>query len=517
MTSNATLICVIGAGTMGQGIAQVALVAGHPVALVDLDRDRLVASVEGIRKRLTRRHPELSQTLDEHLTTATSLSELPTGQPTIVIEAVVEDLRIKHTVLQAGLDHFGDDCRVATNTSSLSITEVAAGLSRPDRAIGMHFFNPVPVMRLVEVVPGVMTDPALVEEFRELAVAWGKTATIARSTPGFIVNRVARPFYGEGLRLAEEGAAPLDVIDQLLRGAGGFRMGPFELMDLVGNDVNETVTRTVWKSFNHDPRFAPSLLQRELVASGRYGRKTGAGYYDYADGKRVTPPTPALRTTTGPPIDGRLFGASIDLSILAARASLDVDHVDPSHQGQSSFFESEDAYLSLPGIGQIRVTRGLSAEEEANTLGQPIVLLDRPLDMQAAKCLGFTGSSDAGELERAAVAILSAANIDAHRVNDAPGLVVARVVSMIINEAAEALHTSIASAGDIDTAMELGTNYPLGPLAWADRWSTRYVLSMLDALFDEYRDARYRASQQLRMSVRRNQPALQHLPQTSAR
>lgn len=506
MTSSAPQICVIGAGTMGQGIAQVALIAGHRVGLVDPDADQLSTAQANIAARISRRNPDLIPLLAERLRTVGAVRELPAEPDTIVVEAVVEKLSIKHEVLQKAADHFGELCVVATNTSSLSITEVAAGLSRPDRVVGMHFFNPVPVMRLVEIVPGLQTDPSIVEQIRQLASSWGKTVTVARSTPGFIVNRIARPFYGEALRLAEENVAPIHVIDHLLRCAGGFRMGPFELMDLVGNDVNETVTRTVWSSFNFDPRFAPSLLQRELVASGRLGRKTGTGFYEYdaVTGTTVIPPIVSSKIASTVPSTVKLYGNSSDLAHLLDRASVRAER-----------FSSTDAAISLPQLGQVRITRGLSAQEESEILGLPVVLLDRPLNMETTPCLAFASSETSAELTESVMALLNLAGIEAVRVADAPGLVVARVVSMIINEAAEAFHVGIATATDIDTAMTLGTNYPLGPFAWADKWTPNYVLSLLDSIHDEYRDTRYRASAQLRSAVRKHRPSLHPMPRQS--
>ena len=228
------------------------------------------------------------------LTVAAELSDLAPAR--CVIEAVAEDLGIKQALF-AGLEKVvTPDCVLATNTSSLSPTAIAAELSHPERLVGLHFFNPAPVMRLVEVVRGLATDPGVAAAVSRLAEDWGKQVVQAAATPGFIVNRVARPFYAEALRLAEEQAAGPATIDAVLTQAGGFRMGPFALMDLVGQDVNEAVTRSVWTAFGYDPRFAPSLLQRALVEAGWLGRKSGRGWYRYGDD--VPPPAPDAAPTS---------------------------------------------------------------------------------------------------------------------------------------------------------------------------------------------------------------------------
>ncbi|BDH56538.1 3-hydroxyacyl-CoA dehydrogenase NAD-binding domain-containing protein [Tsukamurella sp. PLM1] len=291
MSTASTPICVIGAGTMGRGIAQIALAAGHTVSLIDPQPAQLLAARSDVAARLTKRHSEIAAALDDRLHTFTSIDQAPARPGTVVVEAVLESLEVKASVFGEAVKHFGDTCILATNTSSLSVTEIAARTPLPHRVVGMHFFNPVPVMKLVEVISGIQTDPAIADTIHDLAVAWGKRAARAKNAPGFIVNRVARGFYGEPLRLLQEQTADPATLDAALRG-NGFRMGPFELMDLIGNDVNAAVTRSVWSSFNFDPRFEPSRIQDELVAAGRFGRKSGHGFYPYADDAEA--PAPAV-------------------------------------------------------------------------------------------------------------------------------------------------------------------------------------------------------------------------------
>ena len=482
-------ICVVGAGAMGRGIAQVAVAAGHPVSLVDPDRGQLEAAAADIRARLQRRHPEIAATLDTRLRTAASVRDVPAEPATVVIEAVVENLDVKESVFALALEHFGKDAILATNTSSLSITEIAARTAAPSRVVGMHFFNPVPAMRLVEVVRGLDTDPSAAAAVAELATSWGKVVAHVKSAPGFIVNRVARPFYGEALRLAEEGAAPPETIDEILRAAGGFRMGPFELMDLIGNDVNSTVTETVWRAFHYDPRYAPSLMQRELVVAGRLGRKAGRGFYPY--GPHDERPVPVAAEPSAPvPTEIRQHGESPELAALLERAGVVPRHGEPRSV----------PCLQIGTLGQLVVTRGRTARHEAELAEAPVAVLDRCLDPQSVGALAVAAEDD--ELLAAVVALLDAAGVRAFPIEDTPGLVVARVVAMIANEAWEAAHLGVASPADIDSAMQLGTNYPLGPFAWSGRWSEAAVLDVLDALHAEYGDGRYRASRRLRASTR---------------
>lgn len=295
----AASVAVLGAGTMGSGIAQVAAAAGHPVVLADpfagaVERARAAHAKTMAREvekgRLTA--PAAEQLLGRisYLTpTAGDFSGFAGSD--LVIEAILEDLPIKQATFK-GLDAVvGPNAVLATNTSSLSVTAIASACTRPERVIGIHFFNPAPVLPLVEIVPGVLTDPAVTAESRALLDGWGKTTVIASDTPGFIVNRVARPFYSEALRLFEEGIADKATIDWAMREAGGFKMGPFELMDLIGNDVNYAVSQSVFEAFGFDPRYRPFLSQRRLVDGGLFGRKTGRGHFDYRTGAVNPEPT----------------------------------------------------------------------------------------------------------------------------------------------------------------------------------------------------------------------------------
>ncbi len=281
------VVGVVGAGTMGAGIAEVAARAGHRVLLLDAVEGAAAAALVALGGRLDR--DVAKDRLDaaaadevrgrlEVVTSADALA--PCG---LVIEAVAEDLEVKRDLFATLEKVVADDAVLATNTSSLSVTAVANRLREPGRLVGLHFFNPAPRMRLVEVVRGAATGPEVVESAMALVRAWGKEPVTCTSTPGFIVNRVARPFYGEAQRMVEEGVADAATIDHVLREVGGFPMGPFELTDLVGQDVNLAVSRSVWEQTFHDPRYAPTVLQQGLVDAGLLGRKTGRGVYDYAD------------------------------------------------------------------------------------------------------------------------------------------------------------------------------------------------------------------------------------------
>lgn len=370
---------IIGAGTMGSGIAQVAATANCHVFLYDTQEVALERSKQKLAKimhrlvekgRLT---TEKANKIQTNIQYVQQLADLAACE--LVIEAIIEKPGIKKEVFQQLEPLLSQEAILASNTSSLSIASLAAACQHPERFIGIHFFNPAPLMKLVEIIPAVQTKVEITEKAQAIIQDWGKQTVLAKDTPGFIVNRVARPFYGEALRMYDEGIADIPTIDWAMKSIGKFRMGPFELMDFIGNDVNYTVTETVFKAFYYDQRYRPSFTQKRMAEAGYLGRKSGRGYYDYREGSTKPSPT-------------------------------------------------EDAQL-----------------------GQAIV---------------------------------------------------DRIVVMLINEAADALHYQIASREDIDTAMTKGVNYPKGLLRWADEIGIETCVARLDQLFDHYHESRYRCSPLLR-------------------
>ena len=286
---------ILGAGSMGSGIAQVAATAGCDVILCDNNESALQNASTKLQKILNRLVEK--ERIDDatakaifgriHFTNNMSAF----ADCNVVIEAIIEDLSIKQSVFQTLEKIVSEDCVLATNTSSLSVTSIASACNKPERVLGIHFFNPAALMKLVEIIPAVQTDPKILAHSRNMIEDWGKLTVAAKDTPGFIVNRVARPFYGEALRIAEEHIADYATIDWAMTELGGFRMGPFALMDYIGNDVNYKVTCSVWEAFYYDPRYKPSFLQKERVDANFLGRKNGKGYYDYSEGAVQPKPT----------------------------------------------------------------------------------------------------------------------------------------------------------------------------------------------------------------------------------
>ena len=322
---------ILGAGSMGSGIAQVASQSGHEVVLVDTNADQLEkakAKLAKIMSRLVEKErvtADESQAIQNRITYSNSMNDFASCG--IVIEAIIENLDIKKTVFAELEEICGDEAVLATNTSSLSVASIAAACNKADRVLGVHFFNPAPLMPLVEIIPAVQTSDTIVQSTRDLIDSWKKVTVLAKDTPGFIVNRVARPFYGEALRIYEEGVADFATIDWAMTELGGFRMGPFTLMDYIGNDVNYVVTETVFAAFYYDPRYKPSFTQKRHSEAGWYGRKSGRGYYDYSEGASM--PEPNKDASLGQGILDRilvmLINEAIDAVFLNIASPKDVD------------------------------------------------------------------------------------------------------------------------------------------------------------------------------------------------
>ena len=488
-----TDIGVIGAGAMGAGIAQIAAQAGHRVRLFDNRMgaaDQAKAKIAETLAALATKGklaPADAEAAAARIVPVHALGDFVTAG--LVIEAIVEDLDVKRRLLRELEVVVAPEAILATNTSSLSITALAAGLKHPGRVVGMHFFNPAPVLPLVEVVSGLATDAAVAAVVHATAAAWGKVPVQAASTPGFIVNRCARAFYSEALGLLWERAADPATIDAVMREAGAFRMGPFELMDMIGNDVNFAVTKSVWEAYFHDPRFRPSVLQQERVAAGHLGRKAGRGYYDYAPGAA----RPAPHTEAPAPRPGRvaLAGGSPTADALAARLRAGGTAVDaaPADAAVAPAYLVVDGTLLVPCDGR-------TATAVAVACGRPdVVVFDLAFDY--AKCTRLAVAAADGcspAAAGAAVGALQAAGIAVSRFDDVAGLPVMRTVAMLANEAADAVTQGIANARDVDLAMMRGVNYPRGPLAWADAIGLPHVRATLASLAAHYGEDRYRLS-----------------------
>ncbi len=326
-----TVIGVIGSGAMGSGIAQVAASAGHDVILLDTNADQLEKAKKNLRATLNKlaEKGKISKLIADETFARINFTVANTdfSKCGLVIEAIIEKLEVKQAVLIELENIVSKDCILATNTSSLSITAIACACKHSSRVIGIHFFNPAPVMPLVEIIPGICTNSKYIHDCKELIDSWGKSTVIAKDSPGFIVNRVARSYYGEAIRIYEEGMADFATIDWAMKHSGGFKMGPFELMDFIGNDINYKVTETVWEQFFYEPRFKPSLTQKRLYEAKHFGRKTGRGYYDYSDGAQK--PVPLEDTGLGSQIFFRilvmLINEAADALYLGLASKEDID------------------------------------------------------------------------------------------------------------------------------------------------------------------------------------------------
>ncbi|NUR41266.1 MAG: 3-hydroxyacyl-CoA dehydrogenase [Streptomyces sp.] len=478
-------VAVVGTGTMGQGIAQVALVAGHLVRLYDAAPGRAQDAADAIGARLDRlvEKDRLSaadrDAARARLSAAAELSDL--ADCSLVVEAVLERLDVKQELFRALEDVVGEDCLLATNTSSLSVTAIGGALRNPGRLVGLHFFNPAPLLPLVEVVSGFATDVTSATRAYETARAWGKTPVACADTPGFIVNRIARPYYAEAFAVYEAQGADPATIDAVLRESGGFKMGAFELTDLIGQDVNESVTHSVWQSFFQDVRFTPSLAQRRLVESGRLGRKSGHGWYDHGpDAEPAEPHTAEPAQAPAYVVAEGDLGPASELLALIREAGIQVREDEEDHGTR----------LVLPSGGQLALADGQTSVEFRD-----VVYFDLALDYRRATRIALSASQDTAPKTLAeAIGLFQALGKDVSVIGDVPGMIVARTVARIVDLAHDAVAKGVATEEDIDTAMRLGVNYPLGPFEWSRRLGRNWAYALLDDLHLRDPSGRYAPS-----------------------
>jgi 3-hydroxybutyryl-CoA dehydrogenase len=478
---------VIGAGTMGAGIAQVAAAAGHRVYLTDARGGAAIAARERIASVLAglvakgKLDAAAAEATVARIQVVDALSEM--ADAALVVEAIIEDLQAKQALMRELEQHVSAQAVLATNTSSISVTAIANGMQHPQRMVGMHFFNPVPLMKLVEVVSGAETSADVAQAIAALAKAWGKTSVLAASTPGFIVNRIARPFYAEALQLLQEQAGTPAQLDRALR-AAGFRMGPCELMDLIGHDVNYSVTCSVFEANYGDKRFQPSLVQKALADGGRLGRKVGKGFYE---GQPVPLPDAVAQAEAA-----ALTLCGDDPLVDRLAAMLDARGVN----------SARDRSAVWPGlrIGDVvlLLSDGRTAAQLAHELGEPnLAVLDMPLSLNA-DALALAYAPRVAEADRMQIeATLIACGLQPIVLRDVPGLLVARTVAMLVNEASDAVWQGVCTEEAADLAMTLGVNYPMGPFAWLQQIGVQRVTGLLDNLFNAYRSERYRISPML--------------------
>jgi 3-hydroxybutyryl-CoA dehydrogenase len=415
----------------------------------------------------------------------------------LVVEAIVENVDAKRTLFRDLEAIVGEAGVLASNTSSISITALANGLKRPGRLVGMHFFNPVPLMKLVEVVSGLQTDADVAEAIFALSKRWGKTPVHARSTPGFIVNRIARPYYAEALALLHERLAEPATVDACLRGAG-FRMGPCELMDLIGHDTNFAVTGSVYEANFGDKRYQPSLVQREMVDGGLLGRKSGRGFFAYGAGA-VAPAIREASAFTPPPVPPgaivALHGRGVAVDRWAHRLSEGGIRFEADPASRWNGLQTDS--------GELRLGDGRAATQVAADSGvRDLAVFDLAIAPAGGApgtplALAFAASASAPWREQAAE-WLRIAGWQPQVIGDAPGLVVARTVAMLINEGADAVQQGVCTTEGADLAMKLGVNHPAGPFEFLARWDAVAVATLLGHLDAHYRGERYRVGPWLR-------------------
>ena len=487
------IVAVFGAGTMGRGIAQVCAQAGLATMLFDSRAGGVEEAVAAVDKGLAglvskgRMSPDIKQSVLERLKPIDSLDQAKNAD--IVIEAIVEDLHAKRELFHTLESRVSRETVLATNTSSLSVTEVAAGCERPERVGGLHFFNPPPLMRLVEVIGGLRSDPELIETLTGFVRRINKHPVVAADTPGFVVNHAGRAYGPEALRIVSQGIASPREVDLLMKEAAGFRMGPFELLDLVGGDVAHAVMVSIFDQYFGEPMYQPSAQMAVRVAAGLLGRKTGHGFYNYEGAAAASPPTisvPSRPIPTSAWVSEDDGGRDLAQWLKAAGVNVQLG-------GQPA--ASGLCFVTPLGEDASGATVRLKLDPKRTVA---VDMLGRFEGRRTLMKTPLTGAETLG----GAVASLSADNTPVTVINDSPGFVVQRILAMIVNIGTRIAELRIAAPADIDTAVELGLNYPKGPLALGDSLGGARVLSVLDGMHAVTLDPKYRATAWLRRRAR---------------
>lgn len=481
-------IAVLGAGTMGRGIAQIASVSGITVLFADAMEGASETGKEFVVGMLDRAAKKGRMSEADAEAAKQRIEPQKAGDYSqfhrcdVVIEAIIERLDIKREVFAQLEQNTSADCILATNTSSLSVTSIAAQCEHPQRVAGFHFFNPVPLMKIVEVIAGVRTDPDTAQALSKLAKRMGHNGVVAADTPGFIVNHAGRGFGTEAFRVVDEGVADFATIDANMRLAANFRMGPFELMDLTGLDVSHVVMESIYNQFYQDPHFNPSHLGEQRVTAGLHGRKTKQGFYDYSSGEKQGAELPAVPQVSFAkvwlsPADAEGYEKALTLM---TELGADID------QGQRP---SEHSVCVVTPLGKDATTCAVEQGLDASKT----VAIDTLFPTKQFRALMVTPITTA-EVTDSMHALLASDGASVGVLSDSPGFIAQRIVAAIVNIGCGIAQRNIASPEDIDTAVQLGLNYPSGPLAMGDALGAKRIVSVLNNMHDFYQDPRYRVN-----------------------